>query len=229
MADSSIATLIGFFTTTVLALWFFYNSYSNRKLSIGIILWMILTAILGVLGFYGKQNTLPPRFIFLLAPGLAFVLLLFFNKHTRLITDRFDLKTLTILHIIRIPVEIVLYSVYLDGLIPNLMTFDGYNFDIISGITAPLIYYLVFVKNWLGKTSLLIWNIVCLILLINILTIAILSAQTPFQQLAFEQPNIGVTYFPFVWLPAVIVPIVFFAHMTSIRRLLNKNVSLNAN
>ncbi len=140
--------------------------------------------------------------------------------------DNINLKWLTLLHTIRIPVEIVLYYVYLGGLIPALMTFEGYNFDVVSGITAPIIYYLVFVKKVLDKKTLLIWNFLALILLINILTIAILSAQTPFQKLAFEQPNIGVTYFPFVWLPAVIVPIVLFSHLSSIRQLLklqNKN------
>ena len=100
------------------------------------------------------------------------------------------------------------------------MTFEGYNYDILSGITAPIIYYLAFVKKRIGKRGLLIWNIACLGLLLNILTIAVLSAQTPLQQLAFDQPNIGVTYFPFVWLPTVIVPIVLYAHLASIRQLL---------
>ena len=91
-------------------------------------------------------------------------------------------------------------------------------------------YYAVFVKRWIGKKGLLIWNFICLGLLINILIIAVLSAQTPIQQLAFDQPNIGVTYFPFVWLPAVIVPIVLYAHLVSIRILLrfnNNNTAAN--
>ncbi|MFN5557707.1 MAG: hypothetical protein ACK48F_15940, partial [Chryseotalea sp.] len=108
---------------------------------------------------------------------------------------------------------------YLAGLIPDLMTFEGYNFDIISGITAPIIYFLYFVKGKISKSIVLFWNFVCLGLLANILTIALFSAKTPFQQFAFEQPNIGVTYFPFVWLPAVIVPIVLFSHIASIQQL----------
>ena len=106
-------------------------------------------------------------------------------------------------------------------LIPDLMTFEGYNFDIFSGISAPVVYYAVFTKKWVGKNGLLLWNILCLGLLINILTIAVLSAQTPIQMLAFDQPNIAVTHFPFVWLPAVIVPIVLYAHLVSIRQLLS--------
>ena len=117
----------------------------------------------------------------------------------------------------------VLFYVYLDGLIPVLMTFQGYNFDIVSGITAPLVYYLVFIKKSISNKGLLAWNFIGLALLINILAIAVLSAPTPFQKLAFEQPNLGVMYFPFVWLPAVIVPIVLFSHLMAIKKLMISN------
>src|SRR5687768_16392808 len=98
------------------------------------------------------------------------------------------------------------------------MTFEGNNFDIISGCTAPLIFYLVFFSKKLGHKALLAWNFICLGLLVNVLVIAILSAETPFQKLAFDQPNIGVTFFPFIWLPCIIVPIVLFSHLAAIRQ-----------
>ena len=47
-------------------------------------------------------------------------------------------------------------------------------------------------------------------LLANIVIIAVLSFPSPIQQFGFEQPNIGLAYFPFIWLPAIIVPIVLF-------------------
>ncbi|GAA4278373.1 hypothetical protein GCM10022259_30980 [Aquimarina mytili] len=185
-----------------------------------VLIWAIAVGVLGLSGFYQKIDTFPPRFVFLIGPGFVVVLLLFLTKRGRQFMDSLNLKWLTILHVVRVPVEIVLHAVFLSGLIPVYMTFEGYNFDIISGITAPLVYYWVFKKKKLGNRFLLFWNFVCLALLINILTIAILSAQTPFQQLAFDQPNIGVTYFPFVWLPAVIVPIVLLSQLAAIRKLL---------
>ena len=105
------------------------------------------------------------------------------------------------------------------------MTFEGRNLDIISGLTAPLIYYIVFVKKWAGNTLLLVWNIICLCLLLNIVATAVLSAPFPFQQLGFDQPNIAILYFPFVWLPCCIVPIVFFSHLVSIRYLLRNKMA----
>ncbi|AUP80502.1 hypothetical protein [Flavivirga eckloniae] len=222
MDNISMFTSSAFVLTTLASVWLFYKASNNKKALYGIIVWMVVVGGLGILGFYQKLDTVPPRFTLLLGPVLIFVILLFTNKRSRRFIDGLNLKWLTILHIVRIPVEIVLYYVFIAGLIPDLMTFSGYNFDIISGITAPVIYYIMFVKKTLNRKALLIWNVLCLGLLINILTIAVLSAQTPFQQLAFEQPNIGVTYFPFVWLPTVIVPIVFLSHLASIRRLTSR-------
>jgi len=72
----------------------------------------------------------------------------------------------------------------------------------------------------------MIWNILCLILVYNIVITAILSTKTPFQILSFEQPNDAVAYLPFAFLPSVIVPIVFFSHFASLYRLFTK-MSIN--
>ncbi|HUQ96495.1 MAG TPA: hypothetical protein VM010_02440, partial [Chitinophagaceae bacterium] len=41
-------------------------------------------------------------------------------------------------------------------------------------------------------------------------------------QLAFDQPDIAVLYFPFVLLPGVVVPVVLLSHLAAIRQLLVK-------
>jgi hypothetical protein len=65
----------------------------------------------------------------------------------------------------------------------------------------------------------LLWNLVCLGLLLNIILNAVLSAPVPFQKFAFDQPNIAVLYFPFVWLPSCVVPLVLLSHLAAIRKL----------
>ena len=129
------------------------------------------------------------------------------------------LDSLTLLHVVRIPVELVLFGLFSQGAVPQLMTFEGRNWDILAGLTAPIVYYLAFRKNVLGTKSLLLWNIISLASLLNIVTTALLAAPTPFQRLAFEQPNVAVLHFPFVWLPACVVPIVLLAHLAAIWRL----------
>ena len=210
-----------FVLTTLITVWQFYNAANrSRAVIVSLSLLLLLQAAVALSGFYQVTESFPPRFVLLIGPGLLFSVFLFLTKWGRIFIDSLNIEKLTLLHTLRIPVEITLYFVWTAKLIPGLMTFEGDNYDIISGLTAPVIFYLVFVSKKLNHKSLLIWNLVCLGLLVNVLVIAILSAQTPFQKLAFDQPNIGVTIFPFVWLPSVIVPIVFLSHLAAIRQLI---------
>ena len=104
------------------------------------------------------------------------------------------------------------------------MTFEGRNFDILSGISAPIIYYFAFAKGNTNKALLVTWNIACILLLVNIVAIAILSTPYPFQKFGFDQPNVAIFYLPYIWLPAVVVPIVLFAHVASLRQLLRPQI-----
>lgn len=142
--------------------------------------------------------------------------------------DNLDLKSLSILHVIRIPVEMILYWLFAYKTVPELMTFEGRNFDILSGLTAPFIFYFGFKTKQLGRKVILIWNFICLGLLLNIVTNAILSAPFTFQKFAFDQPNIAVLYFPFNWLPSIIVPLVLFSHLVTIRQLFIERISQKA-
>jgi hypothetical protein len=100
------------------------------------------------------------------------------------------------------------------------MTFHGWNFDIASGILAIIVSLIAFRSGKVNKPLLITFNVIGLILLANIVTIAILSAESPMQKLAFDMPNRGVLYFPYIWLPSMIVPIVLFCHLTSLWKLL---------
>ena len=103
------------------------------------------------------------------------------------------------------------------------MTFEGRNFDILSGISAPIMAWLAFRNGKINRPLLLIWNVLALLLLINIVTNAILSVPSPLQKFAFDQPNVGILYFPFIWLPSTVVPIVLFSHLVSFYQLLKKD------
>jgi hypothetical protein len=213
-----------FIATTMLTLWFFYKA-SESELAVFILLaWIALQGIISDSGFYTITDTVPPRFVFLVIPALAVVVYMMVSKSGQRFLDSLDTRWLTYLHVIRIPVEITLYLLFINKLVPALMTFEGTNVDILSGITAPLIAYFGYTSKKLSRGILLGWNFLCLALLANIVITAVLSAPFPFQQLAFEQPNVGVLYFPFAWLPGFVVPMVLFAHLVSIRQLLKIKV-----
>ncbi len=214
---------ITFILTTLLTIWLFFRATNYSKTTlIVLILWAIFQSIIALTGFYAAIGDFPPRFLLLLVPAILMIIFLFNTSKGKRFIDELSLEKLTILHIVRVPVEIVLFWLFLQKTIPQLMTFEGRNFDILAGITAPIIYYFVFVKKVLNKKILLIWNVVCLILLANIVINALLSAPLPFQQFAFEQPNIGVLYFPFNLLPSVVVPLVLFSQLVAVRQILKK-------
>lgn len=200
------------------------TNYSKPVIIITTI-WLALQAVLSVSGFYKVTTGLPPRFALAIMPPVILIVIIFLTKKGRDATDRFDIKMLTLLHVVRIPVELTLYWLFLHKAVPQIMTFEGRNFDIICGLTAPAIYYFAYVKNTLGKTVLIAWNITCLLLLANIVVTAVLSAPLRFQQFGFDQPNIALFYFPFVWLPAFVVPTVLFAHLVSLKQLIKSGAN----
>jgi len=208
--------------TTMLTAGLFYKAAANSKPVLLIfIIWLALQAFIALSGFYIITDTIPPRFLLLVLPPFLVITGLFASSKGRKFMDDLNLKTLILLHTIRIPVKIVLFFLFTYKTVPELMTFEGRNFDILSGITAPVIFYFAFIRQQLNRQILLIWNFICLGLLVNIVTNAILSAPFPFQQFAFDQPNIAVLYFPYIWLPCCVVPLVLLSHLAAIRQLLN--------
>lgn len=206
---------------TALTGWLFYKASGYSKAVLIILLaWLFIQAVVALTGFYQNTSVLPPRFLFAIGPPLLLVVFLFLTRRGRRFIESLNLETLTLLHIIRVPVEIVLFWIFLHKGIPEVMTFEGRNLDIISGLTAPVIYYLGFVNRKLSPGTILAWNLVCLALLVNIVTTAILSTPYPFQKFGFDQPNVAIFYFPFVWLPAMIVPVVLLSHLAGIRKLI---------
>lgn len=228
---------ITFILTAFLTVGFLFFAIKQRVLDtlpgklfvVLIAFWLIFQATLAFSGFYQVTSGFPPR-IFAFGPMPAFVLiLLYFIFFRTSFVEQLPLKTLTLLHVIRIPVEIVLFCLYQQGQIPAAMTFEGRNFDILSGITAPIIYFLAFRNGKIDRTLLIVWNILALLLLINIVTTAVLAFPSPMQQISFEQPNVAVTYFPFVWLPAIVVPIVLFSHLASLWKLYKRRYGRGRN
>lgn len=227
-----------FFLTTIATMLLFIRAIKSSSLVktqnkaipifIGLTIWLIVQAILTIKNIYNTDTSIfPPRIVlFGVLPTILTIVFLFTTKKGRDFMDSLPLINLTYLHLVRIPVEIVLFWLFLYKTIPELMTFEGRNFDILAGMTAPFIAYFGLMKAKISSRTILIWNIVCLGLLINIVLNALFSAPSPLQKFAFDQPNIAILYFPFSWLPTFIVPIVLLGHLVCIRRLLKNKAEI---
>lgn len=223
MEQLPIYLSVAFIGISLLTLYFLHKASSSIMLLTLCLGWMLLQSGIALTGFYTVTQALPPRlFLFLLWPALLAIIIVFNTHKGQQWIDSLNLRWLTYLHVVRIPVELTLYVLFTYKMVPELMTFEGRNFDILSGITAPVIGYLGYTKRLLSPKTLLAWNLICLALLINIVGNAILASPFPFQQFAFNQPNIAIFYFPYVLLPGFVVPVVLFSHLVSIRRLLKQ-------
>lgn len=197
------------------------------RVMIACIAWLMAQAKNTLSNFYNTNTSSLPGRLFLVGilPAIIAIILLFATKKGRQFVDDLSIVYLTYLSVIRIFVELVLLLLFLNKAVPQLMTFEGRNFDIFSGITAPFIAYFGLQKRKLNRSIILTWNFICLALLINIAVNAVLSAPFPFQQFAFDQPNIAILNFPFSWLPTFIVPLVLFSHLVSIKQLIKNKVA----
>lgn len=223
----SLAFGLTTFATVGLFFWALRNSASEKtrknsiKILLAIVLWMGVQAVLALSDTYNSNlDVLPPKLvIFGILPAVIALIVLFATRSGRNFIDKLPLLQLTYLHVIRIPVELGLFSLFMNNAIPEVMTFEGRNFDIIAGITAPLVAYFGLKKGKIGPKAIIAWNFISLALLINIVVHATLSIPYPTQMIAFDQPNIALLHFPFNWLPTCVVPLVLFAHLVSIRQL----------
>lgn len=215
---SSLVSLVFVFSTG-LALVLFVRAVPRRPLVAGVLVaWALRQLAIAWTGFYTVTRTLPPRFVLAIGPPLLTLVLMVALRPGRAWLASFDLRAVTLLHVVRLPVEWGLHQLYVEGYVPEVMTWEGRNFDVVSGVTAPLVAWLAFRGGVVRRPLLLAWNLLCLGLLGIIVFHGILSVPTPLQQFGFE-PNVALMYPPFVWLPAVIVPLVLTAHIAAVIRL----------
>ncbi|MCU0431105.1 MAG: hypothetical protein MUF42_14165 [Cytophagaceae bacterium] len=203
-----------FILTTVFCVAFLLAASTRRRQTAVLVsLIAAMQAALAISGFYFQTDSLPPRPTLLILPAALVIAVVFSQKKWRTYLLQFDESYLVLLHTLRIPVEICLYYLFLEKKIPALMTFEGRNWDILSGLSAPLVWYLGVKRQVLSSRLKQVWNIVAMLLLANIVINAILSLPGPLQLQAWEQPNVAVLEFPYCWLPSLVVPMVLFSHL----------------
>ncbi|MDA1184436.1 MAG: hypothetical protein O2930_07310 [Acidobacteria bacterium] len=192
-----------------------------------VVLYLAVPAVLATTGRLDRYDPMP-------APALVMVPLL------TLVTVRFatssvgarvgssvGLATLVGFQVFRLPVEWLLHRLSVEQVIPQVMTYSGRNFDIVSGVTGGLL------GVWLLRRSvpswvLVIWNLTGLALLGNIVLVATLSTPALFRVFTEGPPNLLPSTFPFVWLPSFLVQLALVGHLLLFRCLRSGLASINA-
>lgn len=227
----SLVFILTTFATLLLFFWVLRDSTlestrkNSPKIVLALVAWLILQFFMTWKGIYSDfPDALPPKIaLFGIIPTFIIMIFLFVSARGRLFIDSLPLKQITYLNIVRIPVEIVLFLLVVYNTIPTEMSFEGWNFDILAGITAPFIAYFGLTKGKISRKAILAWNVISLLLLLTIIVVAMLSAPSSFQMIPFDEKVFAIFEFPFSWLPTFVVPVVLFGHFVSIRRLTRSN------
>jgi hypothetical protein len=118
----------------------------------------------------------------------------------------------------RVVMELVLWALAEQGRVPYLITFEGRNIDILIGLTAwPVAHYCFVKRTWPVRVA-TIWNIVGLVILANVVLRAFLSAPTAIRVIFTQPPTSFIGAFPYIWLPAFLVPLAVWLHAASLMR-----------
>ena len=180
----------------------------------------VAAAFLGVSGALAAAGVLadvdarpPPAAVMLvlLAAGMAVVA--FSRVGDRLLA--WPLGVLVGVQAFRVAVEMLLLAAHRVGAVPVEMTFEGHNFDIVTGVLAAGIG----LWAWRGSPPrwvIAAWNVLGLVLLIIVVATAARSAFG----FAETTPRLTLpTAWPGVWLPAWLVQLAFLGHLLVFRAL----------
>ena len=212
--NPSFSLEIGFVILAIsLVTLFAYVLKSRRFLLLGTV-WLAVTAGIAKNNLLIDFSSTPPRIFFLLIPALTVTIYLGLSKLGKRLSD-LPLVFLVGYQTFRIPVELLIHQAVVEGVAPLQMSWNGMNFDILSGASALLLCFFV---ERVPKWVVLLWNTISLGLLAWVVGVAILSFPSAFQQL--KPDNVWVAYFPFIWLPTVAVTGAFLGHIVVFRKLL---------
>ncbi len=159
--------------------------YLNRRTALGVLaglsVWLVYTGSLASFGVLTNTTMRPPGIAFLGVPVILFLLLFIVRTSARpQLALAFPLWILLGTQCFRIIVELFLHQLWLENLVPRMLTFNGANLDIYIGATAPLIAWWSTRGRW-GANIALAWNILGLLVLANVVVRAVLTTPRPTQ------------------------------------------------
>ncbi len=196
------------------------DTHSHKKFRAAIICtlvcWLAYITTASLAGFF-QSGALPPRIpLGLVAPAFAFTIWFFASRRFHNIITAIPASWLVYAQVFRVMVELLLFSLYKQGILPVSTTFEGYNYEIIIGLSAPIMGYLAVTKQILPKWTLVLWNIAGLCTLATIVFIFISHAYRPSMWTDGTLSINDFGAFPYTLLPGFLMPLAVFMHIFSI-------------
>jgi hypothetical protein len=185
--------------------------------------WLVFSAVVAFSGTLTDFGSTPPKIFIIVLPAVLLVIYISISTRVNTLLTVIPASWLVYIQSYRVLVEIVLWLLLLNNIIPVQMTFEGLNYDILIGLSAlPVGYYSLSADKW-PRIAALLWNFAGLLLVTNIFLVALLSTPSPLRQFFNEPSNTMVAYFPFVWIAAFIVPFAYLMHVLTIKQIIRNH------
>jgi hypothetical protein len=218
MTSTLFLGFVALMTTFVVAA---IDRYINRRIALGVlaglVVWFLYAGLMAHFGILSNSEIRPPGIAFIVGPVLLF--LIFFvvrpSAGARGVLA-FPLWLILGTQCFRVGVELFLHQLWIEGLIPKMLTFGGANVDIYVGLSAPLIAWLSIRGRW-GLKLAGVWNILGLFALLNVVIRAVLTAPGPLNLIHTGVPDRMIGTFPFLLIPGFFVPLAVVLHLLAIR------------
>ena len=168
-------------------------------------------------GHLSRLDLRPPPFAALPVALVVLSALMAFTRFGTRLVRGLPLSALIGVQAFRFPLELLMHRAYSEGVMPYQMSYSGWNFDIITGLTALPVAWAIH-RGIGGRRLATAWNVMGSLLLLNIVVIAMVS--TPIVGMfGADLLNTWVMFPPFVWLPAVMVLMAMTGHLLIARAL----------
>lgn len=182
-----------------------------------LVVWLTYISVISLTGIF-ETPSMPPRIpLLLVLPAFAAFTYFFTNSRFRDFIAHIPLLWPLYVQGFRIKVELLLWGLAMQGILPRAATFAGYNYDIVIGITGPLLALLMYFTHRRSKWLLMVWNIAGLITLFVV--VFILISQAYYFPMWGEHESIlskGFGLFPYTFLAGFLMPVAVFLHIVSI-------------
>jgi len=182
--------------------------------------WLALTGGIAATGVLTNFARRPPPIMFIVMGTAAAGLAVGLSPVGRRLVTGLPFAALIGLQSFRLPLELVMHRAAREGVMPVQMSFSGWNFDILAGVSA-IVVSLLAAKGRAPRPLIAAFNVTGALLLVNVAAIGV-SSLPMFAAFgaAPERLNTWLAYFPYVWLAPVMVAAAMAGHLLVARKLL---------
>lgn len=191
-------------------------------MTIFVAFWLIYLSVLSYTEVI-TDFSFPPRIpLLVVLPLLMLMAISLFRRATTDFVATTSVGWLIYIQSFRIIVELIIWGLYKQGIVPIETTFEGYNYDVVVGLTAvPLAYYAK--RDKISPLMLMLWNIAGLLILAN--TVRLFVSTVYFPEIFGQDSTMIEPAFaklPYLLIAGFFMPLAVYIHALSIKQLLNR-------